>query len=335
MKKLFTLSFFFGLLFLSASAQDVHLSQFYTAQLNLNPALGGMYDGEYRVACNYRNQWREIYKPISTAMAAFDKKIFFYSDEIDVGILFISDQFSGFNQKTTKIMLSGSYKKEYMGHELRGGLQMGMTLRSTDLSLQTFPNQWVYDIGEFDPNVNNGENTISDSQGFFDMNFGVAWSKRFGNIKPTAGFSLFHINRPKDTYFDNKVESLRMRKVFHAEADYRVKPKFSIEPKLMYMWTTKVQDLVFGSNFKYHLGKKPIQNIYAGVLYRAGLGRNRDAVFPVIGLNYKQFDVGLSYDVNVSNLSVNSDRKTTFEISVIYTAPLFTPENLSIPCDRY
>lgn len=335
MKKFLILVFLFGWFSTRINAQDVHLSQFYTAQLNLNPALGGMYEGEYRIACNYRNQWREINKPIATAMAAFDKKFFFYSDEIDAGILFINDQFSGFNQKTNKIILSGSYKKMLSGHELSGGLQMGMTFRSTDLSLQTFPNQWVYETGEFDPNVNNGENTIGDSQSFFDMNFGLAWSKRFGNIKPTAGFSLFHINRPKDTYFDDKVESLRLRKVFHAEADYRIKPKFSIEPKLLYMWTTKVQDLVFGSNFKYHLGKEPIKNIYAGVLYRAGFGRNRDAAFPVIGMNYKQFDIGLSYDINVSSLSYYSDRKTTFEISVTYTAPLFSPENLSIPCDRY
>src|SRR3989344_1189699 len=89
-------------------AQDVHLSQFYTAQQNLNPALAGFYTGEYRIAGNYRSQWREIGDPITTAVIAFDKKFYFYSDEIDGGIIVIKDQFSGFNQNTHKIFLTGS-----------------------------------------------------------------------------------------------------------------------------------------------------------------------------------------------------------------------------------
>ena len=93
-------------------AQDVHLSQFYTAQLNLNPALGGYYDGEFRVAGNYRSQWSQINKPITTSMIAVDRKFYFYSDEIDAGIIVINDQFAGFNMNTNKIFVSGSYKKK-------------------------------------------------------------------------------------------------------------------------------------------------------------------------------------------------------------------------------
>lgn len=316
-------------------AQDVHLSQFYTAQQNLNPALAGFYNGEYRIAGNYRSQWREIGDPITTAVIAFDKKFHFYSDEIDGGIIVIKDQFSGFNQNTNKIFLTGSYKKLWKYNEIRAGIQAGIVLKSTDLKTQTFPNQWVYETGIFDQNLSNGENNISQSQNFIDVNFGVAWSKTFTKFKPTLGLSLFHVNRPKDTYFNTPTERLRMRQVVHGEAVIDLNGPVSIEPKLLYMWTTKAQDALIGSNVKYHFKDSKVKNVYAGVLYRDGFGRNSDAVIPIVGLTYNRFDVGFSYDVNISTLSDYSARKSTLEFSLIYTAPLFSPKNLSIPCDRY
>ena len=70
-------------------------------------------------------------------------------------------------------------------------------------------------------------------------------------------------------------------------------------------------------------------------MYRDGFGRNGDAIFPIVGLTYKTVDVGVSYDINVSDLSAGSNRKGTFEFSLVYTPPAFNPQNLSIPCHRY
>lgn len=324
-----------GLVPIKTKAQDIHLTQFYTAQQNLNPALAGQYDGAYRAAGNYRHQWPQINKAITTAMIAFDKKFFFYNDEIDAGILLINDNYSGFNLNTTKIFLTGSYKKMLKGHELRGGVQMGYVLKSTDLSSQTFPTQWDYQQGIFDTQVSNGETDLSESQSFFDMNLGFAWSHKFKKFKPTVGFSIFHITRPKDTYFSTQTERLRSRQVVHAEVDVPISDDFTVEPKFLYMWTTKVQDMIIGSNIKYHMDHPFFKNIYVGLLYRGGIGRNSDMITPVAGFHIKNFDIGLNYDVNVSALSANSSQKTTFEISIIYTAPLFAPKSLTIPCDRY
>jgi len=117
--------------------------------------------------------------------------------------------------------------------------------------------------------------------------------------------------------------------------DVPINESFSAEPKLLYMWTTKVQDMVLGGNVKYHIKKSILKNVYLGVLYRGGFGRNSDAVAPVVGFHIKNFDVGLNYDINVSKLSAQSNQKTTFELSIVYTAPLFAPKSLAIPCDRY
>ncbi len=137
----------------SINAQDIHLTQFYTAQQNLNPALAGQYDGVYRIAGNYRHQWPEVNKAITTGYLAFDRKFFFFNDEIDAGLIVANDNYSGFALNTTKIFLTGSYKKVVKHHELRAGIQLGFVIKSTDLSGQTFPEQWVYQDGIFDPNV--------------------------------------------------------------------------------------------------------------------------------------------------------------------------------------
>lgn len=319
----------------TTQAQDIHLTQFYTNQQNLNPGMVGMYDGAYRAVGNYRHQWPEINKPITTGYVAFDKKFFFFKDEIDAGIILANDNYAGFSLNTTKIFITGAYKKMIRGHEVRAGIQLGAVIKSTDLSKQTFPDQWVYQDGIFDPNVDNGEQNLNASQAFFDMNLGFAWSHQFKKFKPTVGFSIFHVTRPKDTYFTTLTERLHTRQSVQAMVEVPINSSFSAEPKFLYMWTTKVSDMVLGTNIKYHIKNAMIKHVLVGVLYRGGFGRNSDAVAPVVGFNIKNFDVGLSYDLNVSKLSAQSNLKTTFELSVIYTAPLFIPKTKAIPCDRY
>jgi type IX secretion system PorP/SprF family membrane protein len=323
-------------LFISvASAQDIHLTQFYTNQQNLNPAMVGMYEGAYRAVGNYRHQWPEINKPITTGLVAFDKKFFFFKDEIDAGILIANDNYSGFALNTTKIFLTAAYKKVIKGHELRAGIQLGAVIKSTDLSSQTFPDQWAYQDGIFDPSISNGEDNLEGNQSFFDMNLGAAWSYKFKKFTPTVGFSVFHITRPKDTYFTTETEPLRTRQSVQVLVDVPISKSFSAEPKFMYMWTTKVSDMMLGGNVKYHIKNAMIKNVYLGILYRGGFGRNSDAVAPVAGFHISNFDIGLSYDLNLSKLSAQSNQKTTFELSIIYTAPIFLPKSIAIPCDRY
>src|SRR6186997_2334542 len=58
-KPLLTLLFFTS--FISVSlAQDPNFSQFFASPLTLNPALTGKFDGTFRLAGNYRNQWPSI-----------------------------------------------------------------------------------------------------------------------------------------------------------------------------------------------------------------------------------------------------------------------------------
>ncbi len=60
---------------LNSLAQDPGFSQFYASPLTLNPALTGKFDGLYRVAGNYRDQWPAVNKAFITSTASLDMGI--------------------------------------------------------------------------------------------------------------------------------------------------------------------------------------------------------------------------------------------------------------------
>ncbi len=337
MKKIFSALFTLCIV-AQLTAQDIHLSQFFASDHLLNPAKIGDFDGEYRITANYRNQWRQVNgNPLNTYILSFDKAFHYYSHEIDGGIMVARDEFTAFNVTTTKILFSGAYGyTTENGHNFRVGIQPGLVFRSSKISGQTFPSQWDYDQGEFDKTAPNNENNLNQNLTQFDLDLGVQWSKTFNKATPRIGVAVNHLNRPKDSYFNEYKERLRMRKVVHAELDYRATEKITLQPKLLWMWTAKANDLVAGANFKYKLANKTITSIFAGAYYRNGAVRNADAVIPVVGLTLGKFDLGFSYDVNISNLSKGgTNRKGSFEVSLIYTGASLKPKIKTLPCDRY
>lgn len=338
------------IIFSYAYSQDVHLSQFYNSDHFLNPAKVGDYDGDFRLTMNYRNQWRQIDKqPINTYILSFDHMFLVKKHEFDAGIYVVSDRFSGseFNVisnsntnyfvNNTKLLASIASYYYLKENKFRFGIQAGLSMRATDPQNQTFDSQWVYVLGDFDKLLSSNEEINNPTKKNVDLNVGMEWSRKIGSFEPKIGFSIHHINRPKESFWDNSTERLRARKVLFAETFYKINQKFSLHPKLLFMWTTKTNDLVLGSNVSMKLDVKNIPMIYFGMHYRHGFVRIVDGLIPTIGTKYKKFDIGLSYDINLSSLSNSSysNRKGSFELSLIYTGASTIPKKGLIPCERF
>ena len=54
-------------------SQDIHFSQFNLSPLNLNPAMTGAFQGDYRFAGNHRNQWSSVTVPYTTYAFSAEK----------------------------------------------------------------------------------------------------------------------------------------------------------------------------------------------------------------------------------------------------------------------
>ena len=337
---MFKLTFILSIVFFATMtfAQDVHLSQFYTADQLLNPARIGAHGGDLRASANYRNQWRQINSsPLKTFVVDVDKLFHFGKHDVVFGGMVIRDQFSGFQTITNKLMAAGSYGYNLFGFKLRGGLQLGFVTNSTDLSIQTYPNQWNYPGGTFDQGLPNGEQNLRPSQNYLDVNSGFTIAKKINGIDFETGFSFNHLNRPKDTYFDKFTQRRKVRGVFHGTAIVPINALWKLEPKIQWMWTNKANDFLFGSLGRYKTDFKavPITSVFGGLMYRHGVNRTVDAIYPVVGCVVKEFEIGASYDINVSSLSDGVRRLKSFELSVIYTIPSSAVKYKILPCERY
>ena len=56
--------------------QDPSFSQFFSSPLNVNPALTGNVNGDWRLISNMRDQWISPASPYATGTVSFDTKIF-------------------------------------------------------------------------------------------------------------------------------------------------------------------------------------------------------------------------------------------------------------------
>jgi hypothetical protein len=70
-------------------------------------------------------------------------------------------------------------------------------------------------------------------------------------------------------------------------------------------------EAMFGTYLK--LNVNPETDVMVGGYYR-----NKDAVAPFVGLDYKNFIVGLSYDANISKLGSMTRSVNSFELSLTY-----------------
>src|SRR5262245_25683190 len=106
MKRLLFIVTICGALSSESFAQDPNFSQFFASPLTLNPALTGKFDGVYRIAANYRNQWPDFNNAFVTGTFSFDigllKNRLPEIDQLGIGFL-------GFTDKSGNGILQNNY----------------------------------------------------------------------------------------------------------------------------------------------------------------------------------------------------------------------------------
>lgn len=313
------------------NAQDVHLSQYYTSNQSLNPALTGVYKGDYRAVLNYRSQWRQVVDPITTSMFSLEKRLIHFTNEFGIGFIVINDRLTTYGVNTNKFMLSGAYRKKLNKNTFGLGFQGGYVNRSTDLNNQTFPGQWNYGNGTFDPTISNNENTLQENKSYIVLNTGLFYSRQIGLKTFNFNYGLFNVNNPNYGFVSSK-EKLPFRHVVVSNIQIPLNSSLSITPRLLYMTTQKASDIILSANSLRKMNQD--LSLMLGLGIRGG-SVNSDAAIAYGGFNYKRFETGISFDFNLSQLSKDTPRKSVWEISLIYTTPNRTIDKSTINCDRY
>lgn len=283
---------------------------------------------------NYRSQWKQIDRPYLSQAIGGDKQFYVRGNQISGGAFIVNDQSAG-SLKVMKFLLSAGYHKKIQKHGFHGGIQFGYVRKNIDPTKETFPSQFNWTSGAFDPTLSNNETSLQPSTGFLDVNIGAGYDITIGKARPYFNAALFHINYPTETFFETN--KLKPRKVFNGGARVDLTNKIAIDPSFFLMENVKANEFLIGSNLHYRLTDAKINptSVYVGGFFRDGINANFDAMIATTGLYYKSFLVGLSYDVNLSTLKTATNNRGAFEISFIYTSLSTRLKKIEIPCDRY
>ena len=332
------------------NAQDIHFSQFYASPLTLNPAMTGNLNGSYRAAVIYRNQWSSIPAPYSTVAASFDMPVvtgIFGTDHVGAGIALYNDRAGDGQLNDLTAMASIAYHKaldQEARYFITVGGQAGWTQKSVDFTKLLFENQIVN--FEFDPTAPNGEPVENNTFNYFDFRAGGLFTGTINDyVSLYAGGAYYHFTKPEETFLVNDQipgdnNTLDPRMVFHAGGSIFVNDKFSISPSGLFMSQTGNREISAGAAFGYHFnqsnryrrgGNQDNSAVYLGSWYRFG-----DALVLLLGVDFKSFKFGFSYDVNISDLDIASLNQGGVELSLIYTGPVATRQKpTKLYCPRF
>lgn len=306
-----------GLCGYDALAQtDPHFSQYYVYPAYLNPALTGSFDGDYRVSGIYRTQWGNVSTPFSTPGIAAE---FTTAKNSNFGVSILNQTAGdgGFNYLTAY----GSYA--YTGvkfgasqqHRIAMGMQLGIISRRFNPSKLAFGDQWNPITG-YNPSNATMESFSRTSAIAFDAGAGILYFDAQPGKKANAfgGFSVSHINRPDDKFSEVGKARIPVRYTFHGGVRIVLSEVLSLTPNLLYMRQGKAQEKMAGAYFQLKAAPEQEVNLMLGANYRF-----KDALSPYAGFTWKNMALGVSYDVNTSDLGKLAKGSNSFEISLSFT----------------
>jgi len=318
-------------------AQDPNFSQFFASPLTLNPALTGKFDGVFRVAGNYRNQWPTINNAFTTATISMDAGILRNTipdyDQFGVGIMAFTDKSGNGVLQNNFLALSTAYHKaldENGFHQIGLGFQGTYVNKRLDIASLKFESMLRADgfTGLMDESFSSNQIKLS----YFDMNLGILYNGTTdGSNNFYLGASMYHVNHPKETF---------------KQGNYLLDPRVTIQAGGMvpigeynafhfsanHSRQANATNTVIGGAYMINVSQDAGNptNLYLGSWYRFG-----DAIIPYVGLEFGEFQLGASYDVNTSSLKPASNMRGGAEISLIYIKKHTDPNAKKLNCPKF
>lgn len=311
-------------------AQDVHFSQFDETPLQLNPANAGVHHNT-RVIANYKNQWKSVGSPYKTfAISADFKLLKEKKHQLGLGIDFFNDKAGEANMGTSQGDVSLSAIININDKSLlSAGLMGGFTQRSVNTNNLQWGNQ--YDGMAYNPALATGEASTAANYTFADFGAGLQYSYGTNEMyisannakKVNIGVSVFHPHQPSYSFYGAS-EKLHMKVVLHGDAAVGIpNSNLVLKPSYIIFIQGATKEITPGMSFQYILqeASKYTKNKKPAAFSIGGYYRVRDAAILTLKLEYANYAIGFSYDVNVSQLKTASSTKGGFEISLRFISP--------------
>jgi type IX secretion system PorP/SprF family membrane protein len=286
------------------SAQDIHFSQFYSVPVLINPAEAGRFREDARFTFIHRRQWVALNSAFNSTGVSTDFVVlppFMKKDNLGLGIYAANDNIGQGTIKGSSVNISLAYHAfidKARRHRLSAGIQGGFTSKAVDDRYFQFYNQYA-DFA-FVPDRDAKEQISGYNYSFFDGQGGLfytfvvdpKWELNFGT-------SAYQLHQPKETVFNkelSKNNKLGTRSIYTLGARYKISPKITLSPQIMYMRQSKAKDWNLGAMVIYTIPHSFPLQLQGGIFHRT-----QDAAIFLIGTRYKALEVRYSYDLTTSS----------------------------------
>ena len=301
--------------------QGLHFSQVNSAPLQINPALTGAFEGDARVSSLYRRQWFNVPVSYETVIGSADFNVVKHCSAcapFSFGALFSYDVAGYSRLSGSQLSLSAVSRRPLFGdHLISFGLMAGLGQRSFKVD-DLLTGAVSADSGfesSYDDLFKNNEFM------YFDVSAGI--NARF-NLEPArrtyldAGFAVYHINR-HNTSFTVKNETRQpVQYNVNLLGNLEVQSKLDVllRGTALIMGNGQSEVLLAGG-IRYYFGDKAD---YWNSFAIEGLGGIRldDAIIPMVGIFYRGWRLGLSYDFNYSDFGIATQNNGGPELSLGY-----------------
>lgn len=313
--------------------QDLHFSQYFNTPLLVNPANTGFNpDYDFRIGGNYRNQWASVGNPYKTMGLWGDTKLFtnrFEDGWIGAGASILKDVAGAGSLSSTGGYATIAYH-QMLGYNslLSGGFGLGYVTKRIDVSKLTFDNQWNGKF--FDYTIPPNEPFSNNHVSYLDLQMGLNYAYFASeNVYFNAGFSVMHINTPRESFFDPTVSDNRLGRRYTAffNSNIKIQNIWIINPNIYVSKMGNAWETVLGFNANRDLSGDGSQQFILGLYYR-----NKDALIPMVGYQMNDMRITINYDATVSSLGSLNSTQGGYEISIVKSGVFPSSAGRAVKC---
>jgi type IX secretion system PorP/SprF family membrane protein len=198
---------------------------------------------------------------------------------------------------------------------ISAGFGIGIAQRSFDISKLSFQNQWNGDL--YDAALPTQEVFSDQTQLIPLLSAGLNWHIQAPDRrnKLDVGAAAAHLNRPNASFLKDADEPLAMRYTITSMLQVQMHRHWDLIGFVSGQSMAQAQEIVIGGGIRAIVSQEPTNDLAAQFTLALRPG---DAIIPAIQVERNAWTLGLSYDINVSDLQIATARKGGFELAAIY-----------------
>lgn len=304
-------------------SQDIHFSQFYNTPLVINPSLSGGDDGTFNGVINYKNQWGKAY---NTYGASADGGLMRRIDRgfLGLGGFVYNDRQGDVSLNKLHAKLAMSYHTQMSRQQyFNAGISGGIVQTSIDRNKMIWDNQ--YDGLGYNASIPSNEILFEQNSLSPDFSLGINYlykeNEYVGKRRFLIGLAVHNMVRIKDAMIETNVKNRSYRYVLHSEASLPIRnTKIEVQPSAFFSLQGVSKEFFIGSNFRYQIKEESrYTNFSKESSVTFGLfAREIKSIIAYAGFQIDKYNIGISYDINISGYSVATSGKGGLEISLKY-----------------